>query len=147
VLNQVHGTSIPIGIKPVKPGIPFFPNYLYRDSIAWAFGILLLFWLALMFPVHLGGKADPLTSAPLGIRPEWYFLALFETLRLVPASVAGVSGEMIVNLGVTLLGLILLLIPFIDRKAANEERSRVFTIVGIVFVLYVACAISLAYLT
>ena len=37
--------------------------------------------LAAIFPWELGEKADPFSSAPIGIRPEWYFLAEFYTLK------------------------------------------------------------------
>ena len=40
------------------------------------------------FPWELGEKADPFASAPAGIRPEWYFLAPFYTLKLIPSHVS-----------------------------------------------------------
>ena len=45
--------------------------------------------LAALYPWELGTKADAFASAPAGIRPEWYFLAAFQTLSrlegIIPA--------------------------------------------------------------
>lgn len=146
-LNQVHGTSIPLGVTPKKPGIPFYPNYIYRYLIFWLAGGLLLLFLALMFPVQLGVKANPLASAPVGIKPEWYFLSLFETLRLVPSQILSINGEMIVNLGVMLVGLMVFIIPVIDRNASRNQSSPIFTVIGLIAIAYMAVTMTLAYLT
>jgi cytochrome b6 len=146
-LNQLHGSSTPIGIVPEKKGIPFLPNYLFRDAITWTIGTIFLFSLALIFPVQLGLKADPFASAPPGIHPEWYFLTLFETLRLFPSSIFGLDSEMIVNIGVGLVGIGLLSVPLLDRAAAAEQSNRLFPAIGIIAILYMSLAITLAYLT
>ncbi len=147
ILNQVQGTSVPIGLVPRKPGLPFYPNYMYRDAITWSAGTLLLVCLALIYPVQLGVKADPFASAPPGIHPEWYFLTLYETLRLVPSSIFGVNSEVIVNVGVGFVVLALLAVPFLDRTASMERRGIVFHLIGITAITYMALAITLAYLT
>ena len=36
---------------------------------------------------------------PPGIRPEWYFLAMFQVLKLLPAHIMGLEGEMLGVLG------------------------------------------------
>jgi cytochrome b6 len=147
VLNQYHGASKPIGVPLRSTGIPFYPQYVYRDMLAWTCGLAILLSLVFLFPVNLGPKADPYASAPLGIRPEWYFLVLFQTLRMMPSSIFGVDGELVVNTGVLLVGLGLLAVPFLDRKASREEPSRIFTIVGWAGIAYLAATITLAYLT
>ncbi len=146
VLNQVHGSSLPLGIKPDKPGIRFYPNYLFRDGIAWLTGLIILLTFSLLFPISIGPKADPYASAPVGIKPEWYFLPLFQSLRMVPATIAGLNSEMVVNIGVGLGGLLLFLVPFLDKKAKNEQQSEVFKWAGIVIVAYMLLCIFLAYL-
>src|SRR5712692_156815 len=97
ILQQVLGTSKPIGIEERKPPFPFLPNYVYRDSIAWTGTLILLLGFAMIHPQELGERADPFASAPTGIRPEWYFLPLYQTLRIVPTRVLSLSGEMLVN--------------------------------------------------
>lgn len=147
ILNQVHGSSIPIGTVTRQPGIPFYPNYVYRDMMSWLAGLAILVALALILPVQLGPKADPYASAPLGIKPEWYFLILFETLRFVPAQVFGVSGELLVNLGVMAAGAAVFFVPLLDKQSAMQRPSPVFTVVGIAALAYMVLTILLAYWT
>ena len=146
-LNQVHGTSIPIGVTPTRPGIPFFPNYVYRDMIAWTLGLMLLVYLSILLPVKLGPKVDPLASAPLGIKPEWYFLTLYETLRLAPGMIFGINSEVVVNVGVVGVILSAFLIPFLNQSAATDRPNRIFTVLGVIAIAYMIVAVSLAYLT
>ena len=50
--------------------------------------------LAALFPWELGEKADPFAPAYKDIRPEWYFMFMFETLKLVPGGeIGGVEFE------------------------------------------------------
>ncbi len=59
----------------------FFPTFLAKDAIGWLIGFALLVYLAVVSPWEIGVKADPLASAPLGIKPEWYFWAQFQLLK------------------------------------------------------------------
>ena len=87
-LVQRHGMSVPDGVTPA-PGrsdaMPFLPNFLLRDMIGWFAALGVLATLAAFFPTELGQKADPFVPAPAGIRPEWYFMFMFQTLE-VPAA-------------------------------------------------------------
>jgi cytochrome b6 len=133
---QRQGMSVPPGVeKKLKPGerlpqMPFFPNYILRDVLAWYVVIAVLAALAAFYPWELGTKADPFAVVPPGIRPEWYFLAMFHTLKLVPSHVLGIEGE---RLGVVVFGiaaLFLVLVPFLDRRASRGESSRLFTVLA-----------------
>jgi cytochrome b6 len=147
ILNQVHGPSVPIGANTKEPSIPFYPNYIYRDAITWSVAVIFLALLSIFAPVAVGAKVNPFASAPVGIKPEWYFLPLFETLRLFPSQLWGLDGEMLVNIGVGVFGLLLVLVPVIDRKAARGERSVLFQWVGVVTLCYLCVSIFLAYTT
>jgi cytochrome b6 len=147
ILNQVNGTSSPIGIKHTGPGISFYPNYIYRDAITWALGAMVLATLVLLLPVNLGPKANPYSSAPSGIHPEWYFMSLFQTLKVFPAQILGISGDTIVNVIVGLVGFLLLGVPFLDRKASREEPNSIFTALGVFVIIYLAGMTAIAYLT
>jgi len=116
--------------------MPFFPNYIPRDVLAWYVVIAVLAALAAFYPWELGTKADPFAVVPAGIRPEWYFLAMFHTLKLVPSHVLGIEGE---RLGVVAFGLaavLLVLVPFLDRRASRGESSQVFTIAAVLALVY-----------
>ena len=144
ILQQFVGTSAP----PVYAGrtgtIRFYPNYIYRDGIAWLLVGIALLGLSTMLPAGLGARVDPLASAPVGIKPEWYFLPLYQTLRMFPTSVFSMSGEMIVNILVAIASTALLLVPFIDNKSGMISKSVVT--LGIVAIAYYAGTILLAYL-
>jgi cytochrome b6 len=135
-LVQKHGMSIPPGVVETGPPRKFMPHFLIRDAIGWTLALAILAALAAFFPAQLGPKADPFASAPAGIKPEWYVLAPFQTLKLIPARVGPFEGE---ALGVTVMGLaglVWLLVPFLDRRAARGERSPLFTAAGIAVAVY-----------
>ena len=106
-------------------------------------GIWLL--IAAFFPTELGKKADPFASAPVGIKPEWYFMFMFQTLKYLPAYILGIEGEIVGVVGFGLGGLFLLLIPFLDRRAARGEPGRLFTWIGIAIIVYMIALTYLGY--
>lgn len=144
LMSQVFGSSVPIGTEQRKPPIPFFPNFMYRDLIAWVIGFIALIALATISPWGLGPKADPLASAPAGIKPEWYFLPLYQTLKIAPSTVFGISGELIVNALVGIGSLFWFCVPFIDRKANLGKQSLPFTALGLILIGYIAATIFFA---
>jgi cytochrome b6-f complex subunit 4 len=66
-----------------KKLIPFFPDYVLDEMIAWYIALALLIVVASLFPAGLEEQADPL-STPAHIKPEWYFLFLYQALKWVP---------------------------------------------------------------
>ncbi len=90
--------------------MPFFPNFLLRDLLLWLIVLNVLAILAVFFPSELGTKADAFAPAPAGIRPEWYFLFMFQTLKYFPAHVLFLEGEI---LGVLLFGIAGILWTFV----------------------------------
>ena len=98
----------------------FFPNFMLRELIAWYAMLGVLGVLASLFPWELGVKADPFAPAPAGIKPEWYFLFMFQTLKLIPAKIAFLDGEVIGILGFSAAGLLLVLVPFLNRGRRSQ---------------------------
>jgi quinol-cytochrome oxidoreductase complex cytochrome b subunit len=101
----------------------FLPNFLMRDMVGWLVALGILAALAAFFPWELGRKADPFAPAPAGIRPEWYFLWMFQGLKYLPAEIVGIPGE---TIGVAFFGalaLILLVVPLLDRGASRGRPS------------------------
>ena len=80
--------------------------------------------LAAFWPAELGKKADPFAPAPIGIKPEWYFMFMFQTLKYLPGYILGIEGELVGVLGFAWAASFSLLIPFLDRRAARGEPSR-----------------------
>jgi len=145
---QKHGMSVPPGV--LRAGhdgrrLPFFPNYLLRDAIGWLTALAILGALAAFFPAELGKKADPFAPAPIGIKPEWYFMFMFQTLKYLPAHFGPVEGEVVGILGFKIGGLFLLMIPFLDRRAARGEPSRLFSAIALAIIAYMILLTYLGY--
>ena len=142
LLVQRQGMSVPISLaQRLKKGerlkqMPFFPDYILRDILLWYIAIALLAALAAFYPWELGRKADAFAPVPPGIRPEWYFLAMFHTLKLLPSHILGIEGEVVGVVAFGLAAVALLCVPFLDRHAARDEPSHLFTAVGVGAVLY-----------
>jgi cytochrome b6 len=147
LMVQLHGMSVPPKLegKDVKR-MKFFPNFLMRDAIGWILAIGILAMLAALFPWELGEKADPFAPAPAGIRPEWYFLFMFQTLKYVPAKIAGIDGEVIGILIFVVGALVWLLIPFLDRSSGERRRRIIFPIFGTLVILYIVVMTIVGYL-
>jgi cytochrome b6 len=118
-LVQLHGMSVPPGEEKragERRPIRFFPDFLLRELFGWTLALAILATLAALFPWELGEKADPYAPAPANIRPEWYFMFLFETLKLVPGGeIAGIEYEALPILASGLGAVALILVPFLDR--------------------------------
>ena len=147
-LVQRHGMSVPPGVER-KGGaarvMPFVPNFLLRDIVGWLSALAILAALAAYFPAELGKKADPFLPAPAGIKPEWYFMFMFQTLKYLPSHILGIEGEIVGILGFGLGGLFLLLIPVLDRRTARGQPSRLFTWIGIGIILFMVLFTVLGY--
>ena len=149
-LVQKHEISVPQDIikkygSPEKaPSMPFVPHFLLRDMVGWYVALGILAALAALFPWELGQKADPFGSAPADIKPEWYFLFMFQSLKDLPAYLPSekhpwIEGETLGILFFGFLGLMVALVPMLDRGAAAGRPRRVlnfFAAVTVAFVIF-----------
>jgi cytochrome b6 len=150
LLVQKFGISVPPSVE--KEGlrlgskVKFFPNYFLRDVMTWSVVLAALLILAAVHPAELGKKADPFGSSPAGIKPEWYFLAQFQTLRLLPATILHVDGEMIGVLGFGLAGALWAVLPLLEGRLGRKggHWARVAVLAGLV---YLASTTLYAYFT
>ncbi|HLE34039.1 MAG TPA: cytochrome bc complex cytochrome b subunit [Bacteroidota bacterium] len=139
LLVQRQGMSEPIGFENSPANqktMPFFPNFLLRDLLLWLLVLNVIAVLAVLFPWELGVKADPFAPAPSGIKPEWYFMFMFQSLKYIPAQVLFVDGEVLGILLFGFAGLIWTLVPFWDRKSAAGQQNRLVNYIGLFVVLY-----------
>jgi cytochrome b6 len=147
-LVQKHGMSVPPSLERVggpPRTMPFVPDFLLRDIVGWLSALALLAALAAFFPAELGKKADPFAPAPIGIKPEWYFMFTFQTLKYLPAKILAIDGEVVGIVGFGLGGLFLLALPLLDRRAARGESSPLFTGIGIGIIVYIVVLTYLGY--
>ncbi|MCL4459860.1 MAG: cytochrome b subunit of the bc complex [Chloroflexi bacterium] len=103
------------GSKNRRDTYPFFPDHFLIEVIIAYIMLALLVILASLFPAGLEAKANPL-STPAHIKPEWYFLSLYQALKLVPR-VVGILAPIVGSI-------LLLLLPFLDRNPRRHPGRR-----------------------
>jgi ubiquinol-cytochrome c reductase cytochrome b subunit len=121
-------------------GIPFFPNYVIKDTAVICF--FLAFFLAivffapnLFFPESAFEPADPFVTPP-GIKPEWYFLWAYQALKIFPSEIIGLGVQ---GAFMTFLALL----PLIDRGAERRPFKRPLFMTCYVLVILLFVAISI----
>jgi cytochrome b6 len=137
LLVQKHGMSVPPGVERSGGGgrtIPFIPNFLLRDLVGWLSALAILAAMAAFFPAHLGDKADPFAPAPAGIKPEWYFMFMFQSLKYLPAEILGIEGELLGIAAFGLAAILLLFIPFLDRGPRSSKAITWFAYGALAFI-------------
>lgn len=147
-LVQRHGMSVPPSVEAGgAPGrrLKFLPNFLLRDIVGWLAALAMLALLAALFPWELGVKADPYAPAPAGIRPEWYFAWMFQTLRMLPSHIGPIEGELAGILGIGVAAAVWVAAPFLDAPSGRGGRARLWTLVGVAAIIYIASFTLLVY--
>ncbi len=144
LLVQVHGMSLPMKHEKhpeEHPSIPFYPDFALRDAVGWLILLGIIATLAVYAPWEIGEKADPFASTPMGIKPEWFFLFIFETLKIFPTEinllVMKIPGEVIVILGSGAAGALWAMVPFLDRNASKGKPSPLFTVAGVLVIIFI----------
>lgn len=129
-----------------KKYIPFFPDFALKDLLLWLIVFNVLIFLALYFPWDLGLKADPFAPAPKGIRPEWYFMFMFQTLKFLPPHMIFIEGELFGILGFGIAGLLWMFLPYFKIKEKKGRKIQIITLVGILAVLFIIVMTVLGYI-
>jgi len=152
LLVQFFGISVPPKLEDEWAENPskrremkFFPNFALRELMAWYLALAALGSLAALWPWELGTKADAFASAPAGIRPEWYFMFMFETLKLIPSKILFIDGEVLGILAFGFGGLLLLAVPFIEIRT-RRLGSWLLTGAGALVIAYIATMTIYGYL-
>lgn len=102
-------------------GVPFFPDIIFKDVVVSLLIFLVLAGLAYFVGVPTEARADP-SDTNYTPRPEWYFLFLFQLLKYFPGSLE-VIGVVVIP---TLVIVLLLVLPFIDRSPKRHFLNRPF---------------------
>jgi quinol-cytochrome oxidoreductase complex cytochrome b subunit len=135
---QRQGISVPLEAELKKEkvrSVPFWPNFVLRESLIWVVLLGCLITAAVIFAPSLGPAANLMAPAPEGIRPEWYFLFLFQTLKLFPANVLVVSGEALAVFLILIAVVLIFFLPLIDNKP-GEKKGKVIKAVTYVGLAY-----------
>ncbi len=118
--------------EPGEKFVPYFWLEFSSQVMIFFLFLAVMGGLALLWPNGLGERANALIT-PANTKPEWYYLALYQLLKIVP-EVWGivVSGVLVV---------VLFLLPFVDRSPVRNPLKKPFT--SIVAVLLILAAIAL----
>lgn len=135
---------------------PFWPNEIIKMvvvvlcTLAVIMGLVILptvlEWAGLTGMVHEEEPANPRVT-PEHIKPEWYFLATYQYLKLMeyPQRWFGIDGKMLGVLSQGPLVLAVVLLPFWYRRKADRPPSWAYyagvTVVVAVFLLLTIAAI------
>jgi ubiquinol-cytochrome c reductase cytochrome b subunit len=129
-LFRRHGLTPPRNAATRATG-KFWPEQLFMDTVfsVAVFGVL-AFLVVSEGGANLDAPADP-SSSDYPARPEWYFLSLFQMLKLFPGE-REVIGTIIIP---TAIMVVMLLIPLFDRLLPRGFAhflacSIVFALVG-----------------
>lgn len=97
--------------------VPFYPDHVSIEAKV-VLGVTILALvvgvIGLFFPVGLGEPADPMNT-PAHVKPEWYFLGLYQLLKYISKTAGAVLPVIAV--------LVLIFWPFIDRKPDTLQKS------------------------
>jgi menaquinol-cytochrome c reductase cytochrome b/c subunit len=99
--------------------------------------------MSIILGAELGPKADPTTTTYVP-RPEWYFLFLFELLRVIKPS----ELTPLATIGIpTICMILIVMLPFIDRSPERRPERRpvamaagIFTIAAMAYLTYLGAA-------
>lgn len=116
----------PIDEAPkLKPG-RFWPDQMFMDTVVSFVLFVIVVALAAFSPVPLDDKADP-NNATFVPYPAWYFLALYALLDVVgkfPPAVVQVATLVATIVGPTILVIVMIVLPFIDRNPSRRLSRR-----------------------
>lgn len=154
LLERIGVSTPPFGLKDTRNawqgdrfryeahpgGIPFYPNYLLQDATSIMIYLAVFFAVVffdpyIFFPPTAFMPADPYRT-PAHIKPEWYFLANYQTLKVFPNELLGL---MVQGAAMTFLALL----PFIDRGKERHPLKRPVFLACFIggIILYAAMAI------
>ena len=109
--------------------IPFYPDHLNTEiRVVWILvGLAFIIGLIALFsPVGLEEPADPMVT-PEHVKPEWYFLSLYQLLKYIPKTV----GVLL-----PIIGLIVVFVwPFLDKKSDSKKQRQIRLIGSTAFVV------------
>ncbi|MBI3610414.1 MAG: cytochrome bc complex cytochrome b subunit [Nitrospirae bacterium] len=111
----------------------FFPRQVFKDIVVMAGVFVVIAGLSVLSPVELLDEASP-EPTDYNPEPEWYFLFLFQLLRLPMFS--GQLGEFLGAIALPGLFIVLLMaLPFINRNPERHPLKRPFAMSAVVLLM------------
>jgi ubiquinol-cytochrome c reductase cytochrome b subunit len=142
-----HGSNNPLSISSNQDKIYFHPYFTSKDFYYVILFIILFAFLVFYLPNYLGHPdnyipANPLVT-PLTIVPEWYLLAPYAILRIIPNKLLGVIGLLF---SIIILFILPLQSPYALRTYSLRGLSRIFfwLFVGSYLILIICGALPIS---
>lgn len=120
-----------------ETSVPFYPDHVSLEAkvvIGVSVVALLVGLIGLFAPVGLGNPADPMNT-PAHVKPEWYFLGLYQLLKYISKT----AGAVLPILGV----LVITFWPFIDRKPDKSMKSYRRRAIGVAVFMVLLIAMTI----
>jgi len=106
-----------LDIHSNEESVPFYPDHVTIEAkVVLGLSVLALVigLIGLFAPVGLGEPADPMNT-PAHVKPEWYFLGLYQLLKYISKTMGAVLPVAAV--------LVITFWPFIDRKPDTTSKA------------------------
>ncbi len=121
-------------------GQPFYPFFVQKEAFMVVLYLAVMFFIiafapALFLPQDAVTPADPFTT-PEHIHPEWYFLAPYQMLKLIPNRFLGIALQLIIVV-------IFILWPFVDQSETHDIRKRPWLLTIFIITLVALFGLSL----
>ncbi len=117
--------------------VPFYPDHVSLEAkvvIGISIIALLVGLIGLFAPVGLGEPADPMNT-PAHVKPEWYFLGLYQLLKYISKT----AGAVLPILAV----LVITFWPFIDHKPDTSRKSYSRRATGVTIFMVILIAMTI----
>jgi quinol-cytochrome oxidoreductase complex cytochrome b subunit len=114
--------------------IPFYPDFLVRQAVAWTGVLVVLMTLAIFVDRPLGDAADPRLPST-GAQPPWYFLPFHQMIRVSPTELLGIVGARFIVGAACLFGLVVIALPFLDRRGSRATAWSAWLVLLVLIVL------------
>ena len=117
--------------------IPFYPDHVLTEfwvAVGLLIIIIIIGMIGMFSPIGIGDPADPMDT-PAHVKPEWYFLALYQLVKFIPKS-TGAIGPVIALILLTLL-------PFIDSKPDKSKKSQRIRLYTVLVLLVISIALTI----
>ena len=120
-----------------ESSIPFYPEHVSNEAkvvLGISIVAVVIGLIGLFAPVGLGDPADSMNT-PAHVKPEWYFLGLYQMLKYISKT----AGAVLPVLGV----LVITFWPFIDRKPDTSTRSYRRRAIGVAVFMIILIAMTI----
>ncbi len=145
IVFRHNGSAGPPTDRELKklPQGRFWPNQMFMDAAASLIVFAIMVLLAIFSPAPFDVKADP--TKQFIAYPAWYFLALYGMLRVagqVPADFVPIANLIATIVIPTLIILVLILLPWLDRSPSRLLQRRTIVLAGTAIVMVLAIGLS-----